>query len=206
MKILSLLCTITLLINSVIYLKRFAVNSKPFKVFVLYLVYISIFQTSSAVLNRMHIHNLFLSHFYFIGQFILLSFFYSKVLDSTVFKRIVGVLSSGVIITIGVNFYLSPDIFFKFSLLEIVLTMSSLVLYSLFYFYESFGEENKKFLILNSGIFFYLLSSILIFSAGNFIIESNLHLKNIIWRINYFLYLFYQMVVFIEWYKNYRKV
>ena len=148
-------------------------------------------------------HNLFLSHYYFIGQFIFLSFFYYLLLNKIIFKKIIVIVLSIVVTIIGVQYFNIPELYYTFNLWEIVLSFTPIVIYSLFYFYESFGVENKRYLILSSGVFFYLLSSILIFSAGNLINLSNLPFT--IWNINTFLYITFQLLVFIEWYRNFRK-
>ena len=194
-----------LFINLLLYLKSYRNKSIAFKVIIGYLFYTFVIQIIAHFLSANKIHNLFLSHYYFIGQFIFLSFFYYKILTNSIFKKIIIAVFYIVVTVIGVQYFNNPELYYIFNLWEIVLSFIPIVLYSLFYFYESFGVENKKFLILNSGVFFYLLSSTLIFSAGNLINSAERSLGLSTWALNAFLYVIYQLLFFIEWYRNFRK-
>ena len=205
MKIISLLSTFILLLNTILYFKRFTSNGRSFKVFTVYLSYILFFQIASTIMSRLHIHNLYLTHYYFIGQFIFLSYFYANILNSEKFKLAIKIILAIILFVLGIQFIVDPEIYFTFSLLEIILTFIPIVIYTLFYFYESFGIESKGYLTLNSGIYFYLLSSTLIFSAGNLTVFSNSPIRNLTWTINSYLFLIYQLSILFEWYKNFKK-
>lgn len=194
-----------LFINLLIYLKSYNNSTKAFKIVVWYLVYTSVLQLISHLHASHRMNNLYLSHYYFIGQFIFLSIFYYSILEEVILKTIIRYTLLSVVVILGIQFYVKPEIYFSFNFLEILLTFLPLVLYSLFYFHESFGVEDKKFLLLNSGMFFYLLGSVLIFSAGNLINSTNSPLNIIVWDINAFLYIVYQSLIFAEWYMNFRK-
>ena len=203
-----LFLAINLFLFSISFRKQ---NSKAYRVIVYYLLLTLIIQLLSAMIaySNKTINNgdnLFLSHFYFIGQFILLSLFYFHLLKMKILKKTLLLITLGVTFLLCYIFIDNHNIFFQFSLTEIVACSLPIVLYSLFYFFESFGVENKKYLILNSGIFIYLLCSTLIFSSGNLINGiSNLLTAKMVWTINVSLYLVYQTLIFIEWYKNFRK-
>lgn len=194
-----------LFINLILYSKSYRNKSMAFRVIIGYLLYTFTIEMFASYLSDHKIHNLFLSHYYFIGQFILFSYFYYLLLNKPIFKKIIIVVLSIVTTIIGVQYYNTPELYYTFNLWEIVLSFTPIVIYSLFYFYESFGVENKKYLILNSGVFFYLLSSMLIFSAGNLINSTGRSIALPIWTINAFLYVVYQLFIFIEWYRNFRK-
>lgn len=194
-----------LFINLIFYSKSYSNKSIAFKVIIVYLFYTFVIQMIAHFLSANKIHNLFLSHYYFIGQFILFSYFYYLLLNKPIFKIIIIVVLSIVTTIIGVTYYNNPELYYTFNLWEIVLSFTPIIIYSLFYFYESFGVENKKYLILNSGVFFYLLSSTLIFSAGNLINSTGRSIGLPIWTLNAFLYVIYQIFIFIEWYRNFRK-
>ena len=176
-----------------------------FRIIIGYLLYTFAIQMFADYMSEHKIHNLFLTHYYFIGQFVLFSYLYYLLLNKAIFKKIIIIVLSIVITVIGVIYYNNPELYNTFNLWEIVLSFTPIVIYSLFYFYESFGVENKKYLILNSGIFFYLLSSILIFSAGNLINSTGRSMAIPTWTLNAFLYLVYQIFIFVEWYRNFRK-
>lgn len=199
-KIFSLISTSILLINLILYLKRFSVFSKAFKVFCVYLIYISIIQITTITLNRLGIHNVFLSHFYFIIQFLILSVFFLEVIKSSFLKKVISFTIGGVVLALSYQYFKTPDIFFRFNTLEIALTSFPLIAYSFFFFIEKITDSEKKFIYIISGFFLYMLCSTLLFITGN--ISSSI--KEYIWLFNAFLYLTYQLLIFIEWYKHFR--
>ncbi|WP_299015611.1 hypothetical protein [uncultured Polaribacter sp.] len=163
----------------------------------------------SSYLNNLGENNLYLSHYYFIGQFILLSIFFSKILNG---KKLVAaikkILIAIIILLIGYySFY--PKDYFRWNVFEIAITSIPLLIYSFIFFTQKIDfKANNLFIYFNSGFFVYLLSSTLLFTLGNIGLE-NIEIKPIkiiVWKINSFLYLSYQILVFAEWYKNFRKV
>jgi hypothetical protein len=162
-----------------------------------------VIQITSSIMSRNHMNNLFLSHYYFILQYTFLSAFYYFIHDNKNFKKIIKFASLLIFITLTVQYIINPKVFFKFNLMEINLTSITLITFSVFYFISSLNEK-KPFPYINSGIFIYLLSSILIFSAGNLMRGLDRSVNRIIWSVNALLYLIFQILVCIEWYKNYR--
>jgi hypothetical protein len=75
------------------------------------------------------------------------------------------------------------------------------MVYFFFFFNKKIEDSDKKFIYIVSGFFLYILCSTLLFTAGN--IESGT--KYIIWYSNAVLYIVYQLLIFVEWYKHLRK-
>ena len=194
---------LVLTINTFIYFKSNKKKSVAFEVFSFYLIGILIIQFITNLLADIRYNNLFLSHYYFIGQFILLSFFFKEILKKKSQKKTINLLLIIVLITLGIYYFLNPEMYFEFNQLEIILTSVPLLIYSLFFFIQKIDDSNKQFLYLTSGLFIYILCSTLLFVSGDIGIGSSL--KRIIWQLNSVLYLLYQILVFIEWYKNFRK-
>ncbi|AUC85947.1 hypothetical protein CW731_11885 [Polaribacter sp. ALD11] len=157
-------------------------------------------------LSRQQISNLFLSHYYFVGQFLFLSFFYKSILKSKIKKRLINLFLFIIPFLIIIIYYINPLDYFKFNLTEVIITSLPLVFYSILFFSENLNAT-KKFIYLNSGVFIYLISSTFLFSVGNLINGSTSEhsFKNYIWLLNAFIYLVYQILIFTEWYKNFRK-
>jgi len=195
---------ILLALNTILFLKGFFIQKKTFKIFNLYLFVCLIIQVKSYLLWQDKIDNLYLSHYYFISQFILLSLFYITLFNSKKHKNVVKIISLLVLLILAIQYYLKPSLYYKFNLLEIVLTSLSIVSFSVVHFYNSLTEKTK-YIYINSGIFVYLTCSTLIFCSGNFFKEGTGNLKNILWLLNTILYVVYLIFIFIEWYKNYRK-
>lgn len=146
--------------------------------------------------------NLHLSHYYFIGQFILLSFFYLKLTNSIFLKKIIPLTLVAVIVTLGVYYIKYPEDYYKFNVLEINITSIPLLIYAFAFFIQKTESLNKNFIYFNSGIFIYLLCSTLLFSSGNLKIKKEINL--FLWFFNSILYVIFQILIFVEWYKNFR--
>ena len=154
-----------LLINIILYIKCFSNKSKTLNVFIFYLIFIGAIQLISNILFFKKIDNLFLSHFYFIGQYLFLSILYLRILKSNLYKTVIKILIYSITSIILIQYTISDNLFHKFNLFEVILCSLPLILYSVFFFSETLGGKDKRFLYINSGILIYLISSTLLFSA-----------------------------------------
>ena len=179
--------------------------SRSYRVFFIYLIAIFLIQIFSEVWSYLYKTNLFVSHYYFITQYILLSIFYSTVIKNLVYKK--GILLSLFLVPIPLilQYVYNPEKYHMFNLTEIVVCSLPIVLHSIIYFFQSISKEKKEFLYINSGIFTYLLCSTLIFVAGNYVSPVYTFWYRFIWYLNAFLIIIFQSLIFIEWYKHFRK-
>lgn len=187
-----------MLINLVLFLIQFKKLNKAFRIFTLYLFVISIIQLITSYYSRNGMNNLFLSHFYFLLQFIILSFFYYTILKVPLQRK--GVLVGLVVcpVIIGVQYYLDPSLFLGFNLLEIFITSFLIVIYAMFHFYNILNES-KEYYYLNTGIFIYIFGSTVLFLSGNILSSLDKSYGKNIWLLNGLLYIIYQVYIFIEW-------
>ncbi|KGL61987.1 hypothetical protein [Polaribacter sp. Hel1_85] len=193
-----------LAINTLIYLKSYRKNTIAFKIISFYLLFSLILQLRVEYLKIGKEHNLFLSHFYFIGQFILLSLLYKNLLKKKLHKLILKITFVIILLVLSIQYYRNPALYDRFNLLEIVICSIPLIFYAFLYFILNIDSGKKDFIYLNSGVFIYLLSSTLLFVAGNYVSSSVSFWNRFIWSFNAFLYLIYQILIFVDWYKNFR--
>jgi len=189
-------------VNLTLFFKSFARNNKAFKFFNIYLLLIAIVQILTIYIGQiLHKPNLFLSHFYFIFQFIFLSLFYFELLQ----LKLVKTFLFAVMALLVFQYFEHPELFFKYNALGMSLTQMILVFYSILYFYKSLSGKGE-FVIVNIGIFFYLLSSTLIFASGNLVLNLDISeaTQFTLINVNRILILVFQILIFIEWYRNYR--
>lgn len=205
-KIITYLGYLILLINMFNYLKSSVFKkTRAFRVFSFYLAVIVVIQIISKVHHFYKIDNLFISHYYFIIQFILLSIYFYNIIKSEKLKNIIVFISSTTLLSIIIQYLTTSITYNSFNLYEVVMCSLPLVLYSVFFFFQKLDSKDKKYIYINSGIFIYLLSSTLIFSSGNLMPDLPKKINRIIWHANVFLYLIYQILIFVEWYKHFRK-
>lgn len=184
-------------INLILFMKGFSVKGKALQIFSVYLFFSFLMLVLHFGYWYYGIENLYQSHFQFFMQYVCLSLFYKQILSGKSQLKLLNRLLYAVPILLLIQYAVSPSLFFKHNLLEIVLTNLILAAYSVMNFYN--GLNNKlKYPYINTGIFMYLTSSTLIFCAGNFITISNATLKMLPWVINASLYLIFQMLILVE--------
>lgn len=143
--------------------------------------------------------NIFISHFYFVFQFLIITMFFLQLTNSKVFKKFIYIITVLVLLVIISSYVINKDLFWKFNLLEIGLTSLVLVAYIIFYFYRTMENENVKFYYFFGGLVVYLLSSSLIFLTGNeelVIIKTPFYID--IWVFNSLFYIVFQFFIFKE--------
>lgn len=199
---------ILLLANAVLFTVSFKHNkSSDYQCFMIYMwcmVLVEIFVYS---LFFQGINNLFLSHIYFILQFILLSLFYIKILLPNNVKTILKILLITTPVIMVLQYVLDYKKIFIFNTIEILTCSLSLALYAILFLYQSLGTKEKTWLFFSSGILIYLVSSSLVFLGGNYLLEKFLWKGFVakLWVANNIIYIIYQVLITIEWYKNFRK-
>ena len=193
-----------LLLNLILFIKGFRNNGKAYSIFTWYLGVIFLVQITSMTLKKFNINNLFLSHFYFIGQFVLLSLFYLHILKEEFQKKIVKVCLIIGLLALGIQYANDFSLFLKFNLFEIFITSLLLILYATFHFYNMLNEK-KEFYFINMGVLFYLFGSTILFLVGNLTIVLSPKMNKITWILNSILYVLYQIFILVEWKKSFSK-
>ena len=190
------------LILPVFYLKGYRKHGKAYDIFTWYLYFIAGVQFIMSLYAFEKINNIFLFHFYFIGQFIFMSLFYYQLLKLKIIYIILGV---GLAL-LAIQYTVTPGIFYVYHTVGVSLTQSVVVLYALVYYYSSLSKV-ADFVYINTGVLLYFMTSILFFASGNFFLELDIpkEAKQKIGLVNEALYFVFQILIFIEWYKNYRK-
>lgn len=142
--------------------------------------------------------NLFLSHFYFTGQFILLSLFYLELLTENYQRKIIKFNLVVVPFILLINFIINPTQFFEFCMIEILLTSITIISYSTFHFYNMLSNK-KKFYFINNGILIYLFGSTVTFLPRNLHTIYGYSFAMALQVLNIVLYLVYLIFIFLEW-------
>jgi hypothetical protein len=193
-----------LLLNLILFLKGARNEGKAYKIFTCYLGVIFVVQIVSMIMMKNHINNLFLSHFYFIGQFLVLSLFYINILKERFQKKVVKFGLFLGLIALGIQYAVDVSLFLKFNLFEIFITSFLLILYATFHFYNMLNEK-KEFYYINMGVLIYLFGSTILFLVGNLTIVLSPKMNKITWILNSILYIVYQVFILVEWKKTFSK-
>lgn len=192
---------VLMLINLILLVWQFKKYNKALRIFTFYMFVIAVIQLTTRYYSRNDINNLFLSHFYFILQFIILSFFYKTILPVVSQKRCVVAGIMLCFLVLGIQYYYNPALFFKFNLLEIFITSFLILIYALFHFYNILNES-KQYYYLNTGIFIYIFGSTVLFMSADILSTIDKSYGKIIYLLNGVLYTVYQIFIFIEWYRT----
>lgn len=200
---LNYLSNIILTLNVFLYFKSYRNKTVAFKIFAFYLLYVLTIQLRMSYLASTKTNNLVYTHYYFAGQLVFLSIFFIIEFKNKLLSKVIKSYLFIALISLAIYYYLFPEARDKHNIYEVLATSIPLVIYSFYFLIKKIDSDNKKFIYLNSGIFLYLSCSSLIFAAGSLEYSS---MKIIIWYSNVILYLIYQVLVSVEWYKNFRKI
>lgn len=193
---------VLLLFTFILYALRFSKENSAYKIFTIYLFVIICIQASAKILFLTGRNNLILSHAYFIGQFIMLSIFYFKLVKDQFQIKTIKIGFVLVLLTLAIQYYLRPELFFKFNLYEIFITSFLLIIYATFHFYNLL-DEKREFYFINMGILLYLFGSTILFLVGNLTTQFSSKVQMITWKLNAAFYVFYLFFLLYEWKVSY---
>lgn len=157
-------------------------------------------QMTAHYLASHKINNLFLSHFYFIIQFILLSLFFNDIFIEKIQKLIIKLVFISVLITLIIQYLFNFNMFLKYNELEVIITSIPLILYCTLHLYNLLSES-KKYYFFTIGFLIYLFGSTIIFLSGNVLLSmKSKMLSDIIIDLNIYLYIVYQFFILYQLY------
>ena len=187
-----------LFLNCILLLKGFSKNGKPFKIFTVYSLLMFSVQIAAHILVKMHMVNLFLSHFYFGLQFLLLSFFYYYLMKESFQKKTILITLIVCSLLLVIQYSLDWSLFFKFSLFEIFITSLPLITYATFHLYNLLNEK-KQFYYITTGLLIYLFGSTIVFLTANLLISMKSRVVfEQIYNLNVYLYVVYQLFILYD--------
>lgn len=190
---------ILIIINAILYTKSYILKKKDVALLLLslYLCTSAFIMIMVEIIANKGGNNLYLSHIYFISQFILLSLFYKTLFNSKQSKIVTGTLLI-VLVFLTVQYIKKPYLIDQFNLFEIFITSLPIIVYSIIHLYNSLSKKGK-FMFLNSGVLIYITTSTLIFILGNYLSGSYNNNITSIWLINKILYIVYLILILVEW-------
>lgn len=192
-----------LLINNIIYFKKIKSFSKrygkAFDYFAYYLLYSLIIQVFAEILSILYVNNLFLSHFYFLGQFLFLNFFFRELICSKKQRALWNKFFFISILVIFIQYFIEPQMINKFNLIEIFLTSFFIIIGATIYLYNLLEKQKKVFYTISIGLIIYLFGSTILFILGNLTNVLSENYTKIPWILNSVLYVVYQVFIFLEW-------
>ena len=199
--ILGNLLVVIAVVLPILYFIGFTRYGKAYKVFTLYLVFIAIIQVTASIYVSKNIDNTFLFHYYFIGQFLFLSILYFLLLK----YRWILVVTAAVLIGLCGYYIVNPEIINEYHTYGVSVTQSIIIIYALLYYYKSLSGS-AQMLLINTGVLLYLMVSIVFFASNSLLIALDLpkETQKYIGLFNEFSYFIFLVLIFIEWFKNYR--
>ncbi len=201
--LLSYISTGALLINVILYLIGFKNSSKTYKVVIFYLIFSFIIQSIALVFSELGLNNHFISTYYLVTRFSLLSLFFFYLFNEiNLYKlqNIVLIISSIALLLILFQYIIKPQLYYQFNPIGFLITSLILIVFAIIYLYELLSRKNY-YLFFVLGLLIYLISSSIIFISATDIININNKLNYYIWIINASLYLGYQLLISWQWKK-----
>lgn len=144
--------------------------------------------------------NFFLSHYYFIFQFVSLSFFFYKSFSDKRLKRVVLILLVLIISFLGFQYSEKPSLYWEFNLIEIVITSVPLLFYAVYFIVSNLKNVKQDYFYFCNGLIVYLTSSASVFLSGNSdtVIFTEPFVLDL-WFFNSLFYILYQFLIYKEW-------
>lgn len=199
--IVSLIGLFFLLANAI----RFCITSKNrdvlYRILTTYLVLLFCVEFFCNIIGFLYPGaNFFLSHYYFIFQFITLNLFFYKCFSNKTLKRTVVIVFVLVMLFLSIQYYRTPSLYWKFNLIEIAITSIPLLFYGLYFIISSLKNVKHDYSYFCNGLVIYLASSASIFLSGNS--DSVIFTEPFIldfWFFNSLFYILYQFLIYKEW-------
>lgn len=193
----SLLGLTMLLVNCILYNKTGKGKDRLYTILRVYLTLLLVVEVFCHVIGMTQPNsNFFLSHYYFIFQFLLLSLFFYNLFSNRKLKTFIAVMAVLVLLFLGFQYYQTPGLYWRFNIYEIAITTLLLILYASFFL----AQFHKKYFYFSFGLITYLACSSYIFMSGNtdfVLMEEPVFID--IWVFNSLFYIFYQVMIYKEW-------
>lgn len=192
---------ITSAILCLLYFIGFSKQGKAYKIFTIYITVVLIIDFIASHLWRWFgIYNVFMGHFYDLFQFVLLSYFYDKLLQTKKQLYTVNILLIILPLFLIIRYFFNPNMFFEYSLLETYLTTIPIIIYATMHLYNNLGEK-AVFYFINIGLLFYLFTStfIFLFYELHTLFEISKSFKNILSELNVILQYIKFGFFFYQW-------
>jgi len=144
--------------------------------------------------------NFFLSHYYFIFQFITLNVFFYKSFSSKRLKQIMVIVFVSVLFFLGFQYYKRPSLYWEFNLVEVAITSIPLLFYAFYFIVSNLKADKHNYFYFCNGLIIYVMSSAGIFLSGN--TDSVILTEPFIldfWFFNSLFYILYQFLIYKEW-------
>lgn len=199
--IISLLGLSFLLINCILFYSLSKSKNVQYKIITLYLSLLFLVECACNYIGFNYPNsNFFLSHYYFIFQFVFLSLFFYHLFSNVVIKNTILILLIVELFVLGKQYYDLPAIYWNFNIFEIASTSLLLLGYSILYLLINFKRVTHPYFYFCAGLIIYLSTSSLIFLSGN--TDLVLFTEPIfidVWVFNSLFYILYQFLIFKEW-------
>lgn len=144
--------------------------------------------------------NFFLSHYYFIFQFVTLNLFFYKSFSNKTLKQIIVIVFVSVMLFLGYQYYRKPSLYWEFNLVEIAITSIPLLFYAIYFIVLNLKKVKHNYFYFCNGLIIYLTSSAGIFLSGNSnsVILTEPFILDF-WFFNSLFYILYQFMIYKEW-------
>ncbi len=180
--------------------------SGPLKVLAVYLWFNLGIEAGARIMGILYSQNLPLLHLYTLGECLLFSLFYRRILDeNSIFKRffpwILGITLSLVVLN---TLFLQG--IFEFNSYGKTLVQVLIILYALDYAFRFPAldtpdtAKNKTLQLVNAAVLIYYCGSLFIFMSSQFELQMGEAIR-ILWKINAILNLIFQIMILIALWK-----
>lgn len=197
------------MVLAVVYYKRL---SEELQIFSWFIVTSAVVQCVSLGLWFFSIHNLFLNHFFVPVSAVCIAVFYNKLLGRFINSNVIWtVLALFLLTTIANSVWIQPLHTFNsyaqamLCVLVVVLSLATFLLLMNYGNHVTGDTDIRSLNWINSGLFIYYASVLILFYLGDIIIKSfSLELNRYVWLIHSLFYIIMSSCFFIGLWKHLR--
>ena len=182
-------------------------KDKAYLMFCFYLIIVGLIDAIAGTFAFFKKYNLFLTHYYFVAEFITLSLFFRELVTFKQ-RKLVNILIVSVSFVLLSLFTLSVFGYYNlkpFDPLQVIICALPLLIFSMIHLYNSMSTS-LKFIYVAVGVLFYKTISVLIFMLLNFANMNDYFdgFSGLLWDLNRVCLIIYFVLILFEWFKNYR--
>lgn len=194
------ICYYTILISSILlyYVTYKKARNEWIKIIFYFLGGLLIIQIGSDGVAKLGYNNIFLSHIFFLYQFIFIGKLYLTLLKKYKYQQLlIKLYMTTIMLIMTISYLLYPESFFSYNLLEIILTNYLMIIGPLFYFYSTLTKKRMQF-YLNIGILSYGILSSSIQLYLNIIVTYKVEEVYTLWSLNYVITIIFQLTILLQ--------
>lgn len=189
------------IVSVFLYLKNWKYSHIGYRLFTVYLIFITLLQITFRVSFKFTEHAGILTNIFFMGEMLFLYFYFINVFKKKILINYIKIYTFCFFITLFSLFVYDTDILFKINGFLVTAITFGYLTFTLLYWYEALGKKIECFNFIIAGVVYHF-GSIFVFLGASIFYKNNMFLALIIFNYHTFLAIVYTFFILREWKVN----